>query len=404
MKKVLFVVWCLVIVFATTRSYAQWTVDGNNIYNSNSGNVGIGNNNPGSKLVVGPPSDGRHLVVNGGPAGIGKWGLATKDQDLLFQNMYPSGLLWLTRVTISDFGSIGINTTPASGTKLHINDGAVIATGGSTSFPSAIAGAGTRMMWLPSDKAFRAGWVSGTHWDASNIGDASAAFGYNVTASGSYSFATGFETSATGGWSFAQGSTSEATGQRSTVINGFNSKAEGLSSLTMGPFLEAIQSSSMAIGAGGGYGPNKLVNNISNSLMIGFNSNLPTVFVGPANGLDTFGQVGIGTTVFQSDSVKLAVNGKVTARELELTVVGWPDYVFDPARELRTLAETEEFILKHRHLPGVPSAQQVEANGLNVGEMDRIMMEKIEELTLYMIALKKENDQLKKAVKNLKNK
>src|SRR5688500_13669187 len=119
MKKVLFVAWCLVVVFGTSGSYAQWNVSGNNIYNSNSGNVGIGNTNPGSKLVVGPPSDGRHLVVNGGPAGIGKWGLATKDQDLLFQNMYPSGLMWLTRVTISDFGAIGINTMPAAGTKLH---------------------------------------------------------------------------------------------------------------------------------------------------------------------------------------------------------------------------------------------------------------------------------------------
>jgi hypothetical protein len=73
----------------------------------------------------------------------------------------------------------------------------------------------------------------------------------------------------------------------------------------------------------------------------------------------------------------------------------WPDYVFKSSYNLMTLPEVEESIKQNGHLPGMPSANDVKTNGINVAEVQAKMLEKIEELTLYMIEMKKENEQLK---------
>jgi hypothetical protein len=82
----------------------------------------------------------------------------------------------------------------------------------------------------------------------------------------------------------------------------------------------------------------------------------------------------------------LSVNGKVVCEELLIEdSVDWPDYVFAPDYPLKPLVEVEAHIQQHGHLPGVTSAAEVSGNGLLVGAMQRQMMEKIEELTLYII-------------------
>jgi len=109
-----------------------------------------------------------------------------------------------------------------------------------------------------------------------------------------------------------------------------------------------------------------------------------------------------GTTVAPKAGYKLSVDGKVVCEELLVQLSPWPDYVFKPEYKLASLLEVEQFILKNNHLPGIPTAAEVESEGLNVGQMQQLMMEKIEELTLYMIDLKKENDALKAEVEALK--
>src|SRR5436189_984487 len=109
------------------------------------------------------------------------------------------------------------------------------------------------------------------------------------------------------------------------------------------------------------------------------------------------GAVRIGETVTPG-GYKLAVDGKAICTELLVRLVpNWPDYVFNNQYKLRGLNEVEEFIKKNNHLPGIPSAKEVESNGVNVGEMQKLQMEKIEELTLYIIELKKEIEKLKAA-------
>jgi hypothetical protein len=104
------------------------------------------------------------------------------------------------------------------------------------------------------------------------------------------------------------------------------------------------------------------------------------------------GALGIGTTTV--DTFKLAVCGSIHAKS-EVLATGWCDYVFDKDYDLMSLAEVEKYINTQKHLPGIPTTKQVEENGLNVGDMQVKMMQKIEELTLYVIDLKKQNDALK---------
>ena len=86
----------------------------------------------------------------------------------------------------------------------------------------------------------------------------------------------------------------------------------------------------------------------------------------------------------------LAVNGTVTAQRLKLSQAGWPDYVFGQGYRLPQLNETEEYIRQHGHLPGIPSAAEVEKKGIDVGDHQVALLKKIEELTLYNIAQEKE--------------
>ena len=100
----------------------------------------------------------------------------------------------------------------------------------------------------------------------------------------------------------------------------------------------------------------------------------------------------------------LSVNGDVICEELKVQDSGsWPDYVFEKDYDLKSLEEVESHIKEKKHLPGVPNAETVCEEGIEVGQMQKLLMEKVEELTLYMIdadkrikALEAENAQLKK--------
>ncbi len=101
---------------------------------------------------------------------------------------------------------------------------------------------------------------------------------------------------------------------------------------------------------------------------------------------------------------KLAVDGRTICEEVMVELSeGWPDYVFAHDYPLPSLASLEAQINQLGHLPGVPSAAQLEEEGLELGNMQRIMMQKIEELTLYVIQLKKENEQIKSELEELKH-
>ncbi|TCC87306.1 hypothetical protein EZ428_21645 [Pedobacter frigiditerrae] len=118
----------------------------------------------------------------------------------------------------------------------------------------------------------------------------------------------------------------------------------------------------------------------------------------PESGIwNTLGNVGIGTT---NPTEKLSVNGKIRAKEIKIepNPATWPDYVFEADYKVGTLEELERYITTHKHLPEIPSAKEVESNGLELGEMNRLLLKKVEELTLYLIQKDKELVETRKAV------
>ncbi|MEE1063543.1 MAG: hypothetical protein UH071_07740, partial [Paludibacteraceae bacterium] len=121
---------------------------------------------------------------------------------------------------------------------------------------------------------------------------------------------------------------------------------------------------------------------------------------------------------FTFDKGEVVINGKLTCKD-ELEVIGLTastikaddinvnmnnaaDYVFDENYNLKSLSEVESYVNEHKHLPGIPSAAEMEQNGVSVSAMSNMLLEKVEELTLHMIRLEKENAALKAEVKSLK--
>jgi hypothetical protein len=120
------------------------------------------------------------------------------------------------------------------------------------------------------------------------------------------------------------------------------------------------------------------------------------------------GNVGIGEI---NPKNKLDVKGTIHSQEVKVDMLGWSDFVFKKEYDLPTLTEVEKHIREKGHLENIPSEKEVLEKGINLGEMNAKLLQKIEELTLYMIEMNKENAQMKvkqlefeKTINELKNK
>lgn len=98
------------------------------------------------------------------------------------------------------------------------------------------------------------------------------------------------------------------------------------------------------------------------------------------------GNVGIGTA---DPKTRLAVNGEALAKKVRVTPNNWADFVFDSSYHLPSLQQVEHFIVQHKHLPDIPSAKEVSDDDLELGQNQAKLLQKIEEMTLYLIAQEK---------------
>ena len=111
---------------------------------------------------------------------------------------------------------------------------------------------------------------------------------------------------------------------------------------------------------------------------------------------------GVGINEDPERGVALAVDGQIKAREIFITDLGWSDYVFNDEYSLMPLEEVSEFIDSNGHLPNVPSAEEVSARGVSVGETQAMLLRKIEELTLYAITQNEQIDSVREELKSLR--
>jgi len=107
------------------------------------------------------------------------------------------------------------------------------------------------------------------------------------------------------------------------------------------------------------------------------------------------GNVGIGTLTTGTN--KLAVEGTIAARRIKVTqATTWPDFVFDSTYKLPSLKDINNYVKENKHLPDVPYAFEVARDGPDLGEMNRVLLLKVEELTLHLIELEEKLDKLEK--------
>ncbi|MDN3588100.1 hypothetical protein QWY86_15560 [Pedobacter aquatilis] len=141
-----------------------------------------------------------------------------------------------------------------------------------------------------------------------------------------------------------------------------------------------------------------VMNNGAYAAPLSFKSNGDLILASTRNAIG--GNVGIGTNF---PDAKLAVNGLIHAREVKVDLQNWPDYVFDDKYRKSSLAELEHYIKTNKHLPGMPTASKVEKEGIELGAMNKLLLEKVEELTLHLIEKDKELIEVKAAHVNSKS-
>jgi len=126
-----------------------------------------------------------------------------------------------------------------------------------------------------------------------------------------------------------------------------------------------------------------------------FGCNTPTNGIAISSG----GNVQIGVGITPNPLYKLEVNGIIHAKEVKIDIDGLADFVFHPSYSLMPLHEVEQYVKTNNHLPEIPSAAEVSKNGMSIGEMQNKLLQKIEELTLYVIEQDKKIERLEKNAK-----
>lgn len=415
-----------------------WSLNGANIFKTNAGNVGIGTNTPAQLLTIQSP--------------VNSYGITHTDDNIRLSTFLGGGLggAWIGTQSDHDFHiytnsgtvpNVSVNrnfATEFKGTAPqillqdgNINSGTLKATGSDLTISartSTFTAPGNLLLQLPL----------GTNIAAGNVGiginspDYKLTISSNITQSNnntnlinlrSQNPTLAFSNENNIGYGFIKSATINEPGFGTGLIMGSVPGQSLFLSTNFSPTMVIGNNNNVGIGNGGGIQPYKLtVNAGTNQYGIvqtdgaiqvgtwvgndggyfGTKTNHPLRFF-TNDGLTQMtllvnGNVGIGTT---NPTYKLSVNGNIRSKEV-VVESGWADYVFDKNYALRSLDEVEKFIQQHKHLPNIPSAKEVEEKGLHLGDIQKKMMEKIEELTLYMIEAGKQIDRMQKEIDGLK--
>ena len=353
------------MLFSFGSLWAQeWQTNGNDIHNTNSGDVGIGTNNPQQKLHIEQSGNTFIRLVNTGSNGsMVNFGPVNsngkKETQLQFENEF--GLydhfhgIW--RFKIADTGHVGIGTLNPN-EKLQVEgnirlNNYSIKSAGNSRIDFGNVGLGNESddigIYIENDGELEVRRNSknyinlSNHLNLAHTSDVNVGIGTNNPSS------------------------------KLTVFHDTGSATPSESN--SGILLKTATGNTQALRIGVTDGSSTLQ---STKINVAHNA----LLLNPSGG-----KVGIGTT---APDEKLTVKGTIHSEEVRVDLnVPAPDYVFEKDYDLRSLKDTETYINKNKHLPEIPSAKQMEAHGVELGDMNMLLLKKIEELTLYTIEQQK---------------
>jgi len=413
------------LTFASIALFAQW--QGTNPVYFTTGNVGIGTATPTGKLDVRNTASGPAIKASSSNRGIIEV-KNTSDVGWTFSND-SNGDFALTRnssndkLTVNSNGDIAVGTIPSSLTKLHVRSSGA----NSWSFVGQ-ASSGPRFIGIHHDgingivassAASNVDYSPLQLWTSNlprmaidvngNIGIGTTVPAFKLDVNGAIN-ATSILVN---GQALSAGPSSQWTTNGTSIgyltgnagigtttpavklqvdISGTSTNYGAINSSDIGLLLKNSSATNnnfniLSFGDAGGYGVAHVGSTIKDHT-----NHVGNLFFATKSGssgllermrIDENGNVGIGTT---NPNQKLTVNGTIYGKEVkvDLSVPG-PDYVFDKDYQLTSLEDIKSYIDQHKHLPEVPSAAAMEADGINLSEMNMILLKKVEELTLHII-------------------
>jgi len=384
------------------------------------GNVGIGISNPASALDVGgaiqissvnqntPPTGLSYGLFPYGGIGLGIFSGATDPNQGMGFWTNPYGVKTeVMRISAGGNVSIGttastglltLNSTPGAQVSLQTNGTPIanLSVNSNSSMWNGGYGVGLNMAATAADISLQTGAPAATSLIVKNsgnvgIGTTNPYSKLHIAGGGLVVGANAVTDNLDGALSLGNVYTSYDPWQGNWAVNGSTMILSALGYSTI-----AFHHSGLRVDfirAGGG------------NIQIGYDGGwgMPNVVL--PNGIwNSAGYVGVGTTTVPS-GYKMAVAGNAIAESMTVKLqANWPDYVFKKDHPLLPLSEIKAYIDKNQHLPEVPTAEQVSKNGINLGEMNTLLMKKVEELTLYLLELKKDNDLLNQRISKLEAK
>lgn len=327
------------------------------------GNVGVGTTNPTYKLDV--AGNGRFttdIMVNSISIGKGSGSLASNT--IIGLTAGPVNTTGFNNSFLGNFSG-QFNTTGSDNSFFGYGSGS-LNTGSYNSYFGSKAGQGSTSGTRNTYMGLTAGYQNTTGNDNAFIGCQSGV--YSTT--GSRNTFIG----ANGGFNFTSGNDNTIIGYGPVI---YNPKSVGSGNTFIGSNIS-------------GYDPAT-----SNSVIIADGTG-NVRFYSSSNG-----NVGIGTTKTADLTYKLYVETGIRTRKVKIDAITWADFVFEEKYNLLPLTELEKYIKENNHLPLVPTAAEVEKDGIDLGSNQTLLLQKIEELTLYIIDLNKKNEQQQVQIQKL---
>ncbi|MDB5123553.1 MAG: hypothetical protein JWP94_1682 [Mucilaginibacter sp.] len=396
MKKVYLLL--ITILAAVQFSHAQWAASGTNIYNTNTGKVGIGTSSPAAQLTVQKDSAATQTLYVNRLANASLELVSTTSSAQATIQSQPTSLSILSfNHSTTNYGNIYTNSNNSSLNINGVQNGPLVFSVNNNEvmrmLPSGNIGIGST---TPSQKLQVGTGTDPTGiislWNAYSTSQAGQIlfksnnnFNANIGIAAISTVDMGTVNESKGSLIFATGNQA-APAEHMRIDNlgnvgiGTTSPGANLDIQGTGTVLERILSfGSIATLQLRNSSQTWSVTNQGTLSVFDETAGLARISV-----LSGTGNVGIGTTT--PGTYKLAVNGNVHAQQVSVDLTGWGDYVFDRDYTLPSLTQIKTYIDQNHHLPDIPSEQQIIKDGLNLGEINKLLVKKVEELTLYLIA------------------